>query len=400
MAHKNKKKPAAPAALKPEKYIQQKGRSLPVYECLINADWKEEGLASIAVCRQMPSGNLVVGVYLVDTYCLGLKQTMYFFNHPIDMWESDLRNMIYDEQDYEVCDYVLAHNIIYGGIAYAEDLQFKAHKDFRVTQFLLAEDTEEVELIEIEFGKNGKPYYVPSPEDNVDYIIGRLYMEAGDGHFEVDTEALSALREEDEWDEDWEDEAEEIHRAPIEIENTVVTFGFAAREGLAECMEALGEEALYELYGFIIENPAASVARLNTLIQKHPEQPLLFSLLYMVAVTIDDMNLAHDTAKQMYARFPASTDAFMHYATMSFEHDELDTVEKLLNGKYMLADHFPERKEFRYTEMISFWSVVGEYFIRKGDADQAKLYLDKIKQLDPESNLIEGLEEMLDELEH
>ncbi|MCU0915929.1 MAG: hypothetical protein MUC88_15415, partial [Planctomycetes bacterium] len=47
-------------------------RQYPLYECLINASWKQKGLATILVSRRQPDGNLLFGVYLVDILCLGL----------------------------------------------------------------------------------------------------------------------------------------------------------------------------------------------------------------------------------------------------------------------------------------------------------------------------------------
>ena len=50
-------------------------RQYPLYECLINASWKEKGLATVLISRRQPDGDLLFGVYLVDTLCLGVKNT-------------------------------------------------------------------------------------------------------------------------------------------------------------------------------------------------------------------------------------------------------------------------------------------------------------------------------------
>lgn len=73
--------------LSPENYIRQKGRSLPIHECLINTDWKQANTANILICRLQPSGKYTVGIYLVDLLCLGVKDTNYFFNLPEDEYQ-------------------------------------------------------------------------------------------------------------------------------------------------------------------------------------------------------------------------------------------------------------------------------------------------------------------------
>src|ERR1700710_2826552 len=98
-------------SLSPKKYIETKVRSLPIYTCLVNADWQEAGMANVIVMRQHVNGHVSGGIYLVDLQCLGVKDTSWFFN------EDESKMM----KSFEVpfapklaeIDYQLAHNIIY-----------------------------------------------------------------------------------------------------------------------------------------------------------------------------------------------------------------------------------------------------------------------------------------------
>jgi hypothetical protein len=150
--------------LSPEKYIRTKARALPIYECMISSGWRDAGIASIFVARKHNNGNVTYGSYLVDIWCLGLKHTHCQFNADISDW-----NKIKDEhemgQRYEPVDYNLAHNIIFGGIEFAEDYGFKPHKDFSLSQFILEEDDERIPIIDVEFGVEGKPHIVAFAED-------------------------------------------------------------------------------------------------------------------------------------------------------------------------------------------------------------------------------------------
>ncbi len=109
------------------------------------------------VVREHKSGCYTVGKYLVDTFCLGVKDTDYFFNIPSFEFED-----IMESTPFEVIEvpYNEVHNIIYGAIEYAEDLGIEPHSDFRLTQYILEEDTDEIPLIEYEFGKDGKPFLI------------------------------------------------------------------------------------------------------------------------------------------------------------------------------------------------------------------------------------------------
>jgi len=60
---------------------------------------------------------------------------------------------------------------------------FSPRKDFKLSQYVL-EDKNSVELCDnIEFGKDGQPYYVAGPNDNVEYIMRQLESKAGEENF-------------------------------------------------------------------------------------------------------------------------------------------------------------------------------------------------------------------------
>jgi len=144
--------------LTPQQYIKTRARTLPIYACYINENWKESGLAHIIVARKHTTGNLTFGIYLVDLFALGTKDTIYKFNEPESVFMDILKKM--GEQGIMEADYVLVHNIIYGANEFAEEHGFKVCKEFALTQYILEEDDENIELMEIEFGMNGKPFLI------------------------------------------------------------------------------------------------------------------------------------------------------------------------------------------------------------------------------------------------
>lgn len=174
--------------LSPENYIRQKARNLPLYECLINTGWKEHGSAEIIVVRKHANDNLTFGIYLVDVYCLGVKDSFYSFNQSVEEYE-DLISNLSQEMEIITVDYTLAHNIVFAAIEYAAELGFKPCKEFnQTTKFILEEDTEDVEPIEIECGHNGKPMFVKTDaitDLQADGIIQQLEKAVGKGNYDV-----------------------------------------------------------------------------------------------------------------------------------------------------------------------------------------------------------------------
>ena len=191
--------------LSPENYIRKKARTLPIYECMINEEWEESKMVQISVARKHTNGNITACFYLVDLMCLGIKDTDYMFNVPIHEYNEQIEK-IEKGMPMVVIDYVLAHNIIYAGLEYAEDYGFKPHKDFTsTTRFMLEEDTDDVELMEIECGLNGQPTYMPSPFDDeakVKKITAQLEKTAGPGNYSVLEEEDDDLFDHDDFDDD------------------------------------------------------------------------------------------------------------------------------------------------------------------------------------------------------
>ena len=172
--------------LQPENYIRQRARTLPVYECWTNNDWKERRMANIMVARRHNNGNITMGMYLVDLICLGVKDANSKFNIP----ESEYREILEHANKtmkMEAVSYILAHNIIFAAISFAEEFGFKPHKDFtELAQYVLEEDTEEIELMDIECGIDGKPEYIKGPHESETFatqIIAQLERTAGPGNY-------------------------------------------------------------------------------------------------------------------------------------------------------------------------------------------------------------------------
>ncbi|MDO8930321.1 MAG: hypothetical protein Q7W54_15215, partial [Bacteroidota bacterium] len=193
--------------LSPENYIRKKARSLPIFECLVNTGWHENGVAHVIVARNHTNGNITACMYMVDIYCLGKKNTKYLFN--VSETDYEERKASMENVDYESISYTLAHNIVFAGLEYAEEYGFKPHKDFAsTTQFMLEEDTEEIELIDIECGKDGKPFYICGPYDDqkkINKVLGQLEKTAGPGNYDYILGQDDESEEhdvEDEWRED------------------------------------------------------------------------------------------------------------------------------------------------------------------------------------------------------
>jgi hypothetical protein len=124
------------------------------------------------------TGRMAIALYLVDPGCLGVKNTFGQF------CTADQRQRIITGAAKMVRlveeDAAIAAMIIGQSIDYAAKLGFAPHPDFRHTQLMLtgiepAGDTHRLRL----GGPEGKPWFVPGPDDDPAKIMRQLTERLG-----------------------------------------------------------------------------------------------------------------------------------------------------------------------------------------------------------------------------
>jgi hypothetical protein len=164
--------------------IIRRARTFPLGQCMISSGWQEDNmnLIEVVVTREQPDGKLCCGLYLIDKYLLGLKNTLARTGTSMAHYLEDIVPLFQSKP--EPCPPELAHQIIYGAIGYAAKFGFTPEKDFSLTQHILAPRGELEEPYEIAYGKNGKPFFISGPYDNVGKILRQLEKTAGPGNFD------------------------------------------------------------------------------------------------------------------------------------------------------------------------------------------------------------------------
>lgn len=403
-----------PSPQSPENYIKTQARNLPVYECLVNNDWQEMGIANIIVARRHTTGNVTFGIYLVDLYCLGLKDTFYQFN--VD--EREYEELPHRHGKWEKCEYSLAHNIIYGAIAFAEDYGFEPAKEFKVSQYILEEDNENVELIELEFGKDGIPFYMHGPNDNkttTAHIKATLNRTAGQGNFvflqSIDSDDdLDQFEDyEDSEDTDDEDEIEEeidqrdkaieaikhanriydevVRTAPAKKKLQKSTIGAKYRitknsvENEYRRFDYPEQELHYnQLLDLFYEGKfEAAIEEALKAVSHYPDKAPFYNLLQMAYLRNDETEKSDAIIFEMYQKFPGYLFAFVNYANLlMLDDDRFQELDELLDGKWDLNELYPKRNVFSEHEAAIYHATMCRYFMLKNDIDSADLYMDFI----------------------
>ena len=205
--------------LSPTVYIKTKTKDLPYGICYSTYDEyhneSHSGLDTVIVSRVMPSGKLIVGMYLMDLYCLGIKNTVFKFAMTTDDFNEFVEMVQTQERrDFFEIEPSMAANLVFGGLDYAEQLGFRPEKGFTITKYIIDEDLVTDDIDNIEFGQNGKPMFIQGPYDNVKMVLAMLNKNVGEGNYDFvmmlggddDFELLDGdFDEDDEEDDDFDD---------------------------------------------------------------------------------------------------------------------------------------------------------------------------------------------------
>ncbi len=436
-----------PAQLSPVNYIKTQARSLPIFECLISEDWESQGICSIIVSRRHKSGNFTVGIFLVDLYCLGVKDAHYEFN--IDQEEYEY--LINNGGPLEARDYALVHNIIYGATAYAEDFGFKPHSAFGVAQYILEEDDDDIPLMEIEFGFNGQPCYMTGPDDDeakIKSITAILNRTAGPGNFEVvdiggvasDDEDFEEddfdgedWDEDDDLDEDWNDalgiadnmeERSALHQKLLKkinkaydivvrgkdpkayVVTTDIGTAYKVTEGNVKneytTFDNDGQEAEYNrIREMLIDGEYDKGIKLaKKAIEKYPHKVGFHDMLLSAYNVIGELDKAEQAVREIYRLFPSVLMARVSFANVLLTDERAAEGLALFDGKKDLNELYPDRKLFYANEAAEYYACMCRLYVALGDFDNADLYMDgifnkKLLKKAPNSFVGHAIREML-----
>ncbi len=140
------------------------------------------GLAQIFVTR-VEGNQYLVASYLVDYWCLGVKNVLGPRKLNRTKYEALVKKTYSKfQQEYREITLEQAQAIIFGAVEYAQKLGLKPHRDFSKAEEHLGQPSEN--LLSIEFGRNGQPFYISGPYDNPHKIIAKLRETVGEGNFD------------------------------------------------------------------------------------------------------------------------------------------------------------------------------------------------------------------------
>ena len=135
----------------------------PVGDCWVPNGLWAAGIGHVIVTRANDQGSIAIGLYLIDTFCLGVKDCFVRLGN-----EGDYQSLLENTQgicgELECVTPSYASTLIQKAVEYADKAGFKPHSDYLKAKKLLNGIPID-ENQKFDFGRDGKPLYIQGPHE-------------------------------------------------------------------------------------------------------------------------------------------------------------------------------------------------------------------------------------------
>jgi hypothetical protein len=138
----------------------------PVHECLMPKELFEAGIGEVIFSRKMPEGRIAMAGFLLDVFCLGVKDALFKV-----LSEPEYRALLSrwsEHQRFRPIDPTCARKLVEEAEAYARDLGLSPHPDYHTARKIFGDVDPSACRMRFEFGKDGKPLYASGPYDSLE----------------------------------------------------------------------------------------------------------------------------------------------------------------------------------------------------------------------------------------
>jgi hypothetical protein len=153
----------------------------PIVASLVPENLWDLGLGNLLIARRTPDGQLACANFLVDVFCLGVKDATWLIVGPGQF--NEIRGRLNERGRFKEVTPEHFAKLVYCAADFGQSLGFPPHRDFRHAQKLLAGIDPSQCPDDFEFGQEGRPVYIRGPFESMDdarIIAARVRAIGGD----------------------------------------------------------------------------------------------------------------------------------------------------------------------------------------------------------------------------
>lgn len=155
----------------------------PVSACVVAERLFADGMGWVVLARALPSGQIGASFFLVDIWCLGVKDA--FFGVMSRQKFDERIEASRREQPHVEIDPPVARKLLHDASAYAASFGLAPSEGFTEAEAIFGDIPMATETFS--FGKDGKPFFMSGPNDSrtrIRRILDTLVKHAGPDGFD------------------------------------------------------------------------------------------------------------------------------------------------------------------------------------------------------------------------
>ncbi len=340
----------------------------PVHECLVSETLDEDGIGSVFFSRKMLNGDIALGSFLIDIYCLGVKDS---FLRIISEHEYQYA-IETNPQRMETIHPACARKLIEGSVEFAHQYGIAPHKEYKTVKLIFGNFDPDACPSSYEYGKDGEPLFVPGPYDN-QKKIKEIFKKIGYDDLSVLRGVSGELSPED-----LEELGPDYEYIDIEITEDALPNNESDKLTTAERDELDG------IYGKLTSGSHEVIRRLQELIQKYPDLPVLYNYLIVSYSYSNNTEKSIETLEKCIELFPDYLFSKIAHCHQKMDEGDMEIVPKIFHGKFDLSFHIKDRKTYHISEFTGFNALMVRYFKMIGKERIAKNFLELLERVAPD----------------
>jgi hypothetical protein len=156
----------------------------PIQYCFLTESVFDIGMGTVVLARGATSHHVALSSFLIDTFCLGIKNVMF---ESVDSEVFEIYMTATDAGSPIVSvDPSYARKLLRDLAAWSQSIGFAPHPDFAAVERVFGDVSVDTSDAVFRFGRDGKPVYIPGPNDTAHLIqrrIEQLQKYVGDDGF-------------------------------------------------------------------------------------------------------------------------------------------------------------------------------------------------------------------------
>jgi hypothetical protein len=158
----------------------------PILDCWMTSSLWTQGIGWVCLSRELPNGFVACAIFLVDRYCLGVKDVIMDVTSRF-AYDSKMSRQSRSLGKRERVSPAKLRKFVEDAVAYAQSLGLPPHADYAAAARIFG-NIDPVECTEtFEFGKDGKPFFIGGPHDTPERcrrIVHALEQACGTGGYD------------------------------------------------------------------------------------------------------------------------------------------------------------------------------------------------------------------------